>query len=105
MVDPALTLLDVDWSNGGNDWQDRVTIGNAGAVLTAVNPAFVSVLGLVATGIGGNVANSSTNGNVNVSINSVLVDLPEPTTFPLIVAGVCLIMIGRSRSTRPSQLL
>lgn len=70
MVAPSYTLFDVDASAGGgdfSDWQDRVTVGNAGSTLTSVNPAFNTVTALTVLGMDGNVANDSTNGNVNVS--------------------------------------
>ncbi len=77
MENIAYAILDIDGSpSRGNfrDWRDRVTITNAGATVTAVNPNYVQVTGLVATATGqnGNIGVNSTNGNVNVSI-------PNPT--------------------------
>jgi hypothetical protein len=72
MSGTSFALLDVDWAGAGASWQDSVTVTSPGAVLTSVNSAFTSVSGNTVLGIGGNVPNSTPNGNVNVAIGSIL---------------------------------
>jgi hypothetical protein len=74
----SYTLYDIDASPGNGvytDWRDRLTVLNGGSTLTAVNPSFVQIAGLVATGFQGNAANNSTNGNVRVSTPGTFLSL------------------------------
>jgi hypothetical protein len=133
MTSGSYTLLDVDASPGSplfTNWRDQVTVQNAGSTLTALNPAFTQVVGLVALGFAGNAPNGSTLGNVTVSTpgtfpfvgmtygpgpgdgfasnqrfgisNVVLVDTvnPEPETWVLIGTGLGLCLLGALRSRR-----
>ncbi len=72
MSDTSFTLLDVDWGGAGASWQDLLTVTNSGATLTSVNPSFTTVSGNTVLGMSGNVPSDSTDGNVNVSIASII---------------------------------
>jgi hypothetical protein len=77
MIAASFTLLDVDTSEASSPfagWQDRITLigANAGSTLTPTNTSYATVSGLATTGINGNVANNSTNGNVAVAEAGIL---------------------------------
>jgi len=80
----SYTLFDVDASDNKapyTSWQDKIMILEGPMVAAALDPTTVTVSGSTLLGKKGNVGNTSTNGNVNISDVSSLVVPRIKVTF------------------------